>query len=63
MLDSLTGNGGYQPFTTSDLNGGQFTSAASTVSFPNGVKYRHGAIMPITHDEYKSLVKKYGIKR
>lgn len=57
MLDKLSPNG-YIPFITDNLAEGQFT-ADTDVSFPAGVQYRHGAIMPITGGEYKALIQKY----
>lgn len=59
MLDNLATHGGYQAFVTDDLSGGQFKKI--DVSFPNGIKYRHGSLLAITSEEYDRLLKRYGI--
>lgn len=60
MLDNLPTHGGYQPFVTDSLPGGRFTALTGRASFPSGVKYRHGSLLPITREEYERLIKHYG---
>lgn len=55
MLDNLTTRGGYQLFTADNLQEGQFSSAAEVLEFPEGIKYRHGSLLPITCQEYERL--------
>lgn len=59
MLDNLTTRGGYEPFVTSNLQEGQFTSVVAETTFPDGVKYRHGSLLPISQKEYQSLIEKF----
>lgn len=56
MLDNLTTRGGYQSFITDNLEKGQFTNADSETIFSAGVKYRHGSLLPITHEEFEKLI-------
>lgn len=57
LLDNYAKHAGYKPFITRDLSEGKFTSPED---FKFDAVYRHGTVMPITDDEYTSLVKKYG---
>ena len=57
LLDNYGTGQGYKPFVTNDITQGQFVSA-SAFNF-NGVKFRHGTVMPITMTEYNALVAKY----
>lgn len=60
MLDSLASRGGYQSFITDDLSQGHFIRSKEI--FPDGIKYRHGSIIPITDKEYSLLIKTYRIR-
>ncbi len=59
VLDHFSKGGGYKPFTTHDLAGGQFAPAADfTFPFP----FRHGSITPITGKQLAALRAAYGGK-
>jgi hypothetical protein len=57
LLDYYSKRAGYQPFLSHDLARGQFTPA-SDFSFP--FRFRHGAVLPITTEEYDRLKGAYG---
>lgn len=52
ILDCYSKGTGYHPFITSDLSKGQFTPG-DNFSFP--FHFRHGAILPLSSDEYQRL--------
>ncbi len=58
MLDNLTTRGGYQAFETDRLAGGTFR-ALKELSFPEGIKYRHGSLLAVTQKEYERLKERY----
>lgn len=61
MVDRFARGQGYYPLITTDLGSGEFRMLEeSEYSFPNGVKYRHGYVMPITEKEYSALQRAYG---
>lgn len=62
MLDCLTTHGGYQPFYIEDMQSGQFIENADRVHFPSDVKYRHGSILAISHEEYERLITSFTVK-
>ncbi len=47
----------YKPFETDDITKGAFTTAGE-FNF-NGVKFRHGSVIPITQTEYDALAEAY----
>jgi hypothetical protein len=51
------GGRGYIPFTTTDLNSGQW-SPVSSYSMPG--RPRHGTVLPITQAEYDRLLQRWG---
>jgi hypothetical protein len=59
LLDYYGKGRGYQPFTTHDLDSGQFESA-SDFKFP--FPFRHGSVLPITAAELNRLRMMYGEK-
>lgn len=56
LLDNY-GAGGYFPFVTDDLSSGRFTQAKGFTF--DGMKCRHGSVLPITLAEYNALLEKY----
>lgn len=54
----LLDNYDYKPFETDDIARGEFTSAKD-FDF-NGLRFRHGTVIPITQNEYNDLMKKWG---
>lgn len=56
ILDYYSKGQGYQPFTTHDLAGGQFTKGEG-FSFP--FRFRHGSILPISTAELERLQSAY----
>ena len=56
LLDNYAKGRGYQPYITHDLAGGQFTPAPN-IKFP--FRFRHGAVLPVTADEYALLKSAY----
>lgn len=59
LMDAFASDKGYQPFLTDDLSSGCFVPQEG---FSTPDLFRHGTVMPITDEEYKRLVKKYGIE-
>ena len=59
LLDNFGASAGYKPFVTDDITTGRFVSGGD-FKF-NGVKLRHGTVMPITQSEYDALIAKYPI--
>lgn len=61
MVDGLGGSGanakGYHPIVTDDLSQGQF-ALSDDIVMPADITIRHGAIMPITSEEYGRLIAK-----
>jgi len=57
LLDCYSKGTGYHPYVTNDLASGQF-APASDFTFP--FRFRHGAILAITPEEYQSLKAAYG---
>jgi hypothetical protein len=51
------GGRGYIPFTTTDLNSGQWT-AISSYTMPG--RPRHGTVLPVTQAEYDRLLQRWG---
>ncbi len=58
LLDHYGASAGYAPYETDDLAGGVFTPGTA-FNF-NGVKFRHGSVIPITQAEYDQLNEAYG---
>ncbi len=56
LLDYFSMHQGYKPFVTDDIAGGVFKCAAD---FKFDDIYRHGTALPITADEYETLMRKY----
>ena len=52
LLDCYGKGLGYQPYVSRDLSGGQF-AAATGFKFP--FRFRHGAVLPLTMEEYSRL--------
>ncbi len=59
MTDFFSTSAGYVPYTTSNIAGGAFTKGSA--AFPSGVTYRHGAVIPITTEEYNKLIEQYRV--
>lgn len=57
LLDAYATGEGYKCFVTSDLATGDFTE--SEKEFVTPYKFRHGAVITITDEEYNNLVKAY----
>jgi arabinoxylan arabinofuranohydrolase len=57
ILDHYARGEGYQPFTTNDLNSGNFVPAQG-FKFP--YKFRHGSVLPVTEEEFQRLQRKWG---
>lgn len=56
ILDQYSRGTGYQPYTTQDLAGGQFTPGAG-FKFP--FLFRHGCVVPVSEAEYRRLEAAY----
>lgn len=56
IVDGYAKSLGYQPYITHDLASGQFTKAEG-FSFP--FKFRHGAVLPISGEEYTRVEKAF----
>lgn len=56
----LLDNYDYKPFETDDIARGEFTSAKA-FDF-NGLRFRHGTVIPITQNEYDALMEEWGPK-
>lgn len=52
LLDAYATRGGYKPFVTGDLVGGNFTPGAEFV-FP--FRFRHGSVLPVSAEEYARI--------
>lgn len=52
LLDYYSKAQGYQPYVTQDLSRGQFTPV-NDFKFP--FRFRHGAVLPLTTEEYARL--------
>ncbi|MFN7250362.1 MAG: glycoside hydrolase family 43 protein [Anaerobacillus sp.] len=58
LLDHYAVEKKYVPYFTTDLKTAKFTKSQEDLDIP--VNARHGGVMPITMDEYNTLVKAYG---
>lgn len=60
LLDDY-GNGGYIPFTTSDIGGGQFykLTKGKDYTYNTSREIRHGSVLPLTASEYKRIMQKW----
>ncbi len=61
MCDQYNEGKGYLPFRTTDLSdmSTKSWSAATDINF-GSLKKRHGTILPVTDEEYKAVMKKFG---
>ncbi|OOM76823.1 hypothetical protein CLPUN_25230 [Clostridium puniceum] len=59
LLVDYFGAGGYSPYSIKDFSNPEYTKlAVGTYSLPS--KPRHGTVMNITAEEYKSIISAYG---
>ncbi len=60
IVDRFASGKGYLPLVTDDLAGGEFRILDDSEFDMGYTKKRHGGIIPVTEDEYRRLVDKYG---